>query len=492
MSKNKSVQEKHKELRRERQAAEKADKKRKLIKRITIIAVSVVLVAAVVTACIIMANNKYKASNAYKSGTVVMSSENYKVDLAMYTYYFYDGYYGFVELYDEQLKELNMYPDITKDLKDQYNQESTWYDFFMSNTVNQINQNLILAEAALLGDVKITDGEKAALDEKAKAIDASKYGTGVTNADILRCLELDFIAVKYEYLTRHKDMLEGTELEEYYDEYYKHFSTVNFRCLELPYSDSESSTMTQSVAEDYANLLAEAKNSDEFTELLYENIKGMNPELTDDQIKQVYDASFANEYAYSEGDIVTEWLFDEKREENETFVYHNPTTESYTVYLLTKLTERDMLDTVTSRHILFTADTYGSDSAAEAKANEIKALWEKDKSEEKFTELALAYSEDRSNCYLGGLFENYTEKELQKAYPELASWAFGGAVKGDCAVIKSQAGYHLIAFIENGLPSALARTQSQVSGENFSESFLEFEETYKVESFPALDEFKNA
>ena len=123
MSKNKSVQEKHKELRRERQAAEKADKKRKLIKRITIIAVSVVLVAAVVTACIIMANNKYKASNAYKSGTVVMSSENYKVDLAMYTYYFYDGYYGFVELYDEQLKELNMYPDITKDLKDQYNQE---------------------------------------------------------------------------------------------------------------------------------------------------------------------------------------------------------------------------------------------------------------------------------------------------------------------------------------------------------------------------------
>ena len=491
MSKNKSVQEKHKEIRRERQAAEKAEKKRLFIKRFTLISISVVLAAAIIITCAIIANNKYKASNEYKANTVVMSSQNYKVDLAMYTYYFYDGYYNFVKMYDEQLKELNMYPDITKDLREQYNQESTWYDFFMSNITNQINQNLILAEAAILGDIKITDSEKAALAERARATDASKYGSGVTQDDILRCLELDFIAIKYEYVTRHTDMLEGTELEEYYDKYYKHFSTVNFRCLELPYSDSESSTMSQSVAEGYANLLAEAKDSDEFTELLYANVKSMNPELTDDQIQQVYEASFANEYAYSEGDIVTEWLFDEKREINETYVYHNPTTESYTVYLLTKLTEKDMLDTVNARHILFTADTYGSDAAAEAKANEIKALFEKDKSEEKFAELAIAYSEDSMTNSLGGLFENYTEEDLKEVSAEVASWAFGDVSAGDCAVIKSSSGFHLVMFSSDGLPSALARTQAQVSSENFSEGFIKLQETVTVESFPTLDEFKN-
>lgn len=491
MSKNKSVQEKHKEIRRERQAAEKAEKKRAFIKRFSIIAVCVVLVAAIVITCAIVANNKYKASNEYKSNTVVFSSENYKVDLAMYTYYFYKGYYEFVNINKDKLNELNIYPDITKDLRDQYHQESTWYDFFMTNIINQVNQDLVLAEAAIADNITLTDTEKAALAERAENTDASKYGTGVTNDDILRCLELRSIAVKYEYVTRHNDMLQGEELEEYYDKYYKHFSTVDFRCLELPYSDAESSTMSQSVAENYANLLAGAKNSDEFTDLLYENVKNMNPEITDEEIKKVYDASFAKNYAYSEGDIVTEWLFDEKREVNETYVYHNPTTESYTVYLLTKLTERDMLDTVTSRHMLFTADTYGSDEAAEAKANEIKALWEKDKSEEKFAELAMTYSDDDINSYLGGIFENYTEEEYKEKAPELAEWLFGGASKGDCAVIKSSKGYHLITFIDNGLPSALARTQAKVSSENFNDKFLKFQESCQIQPYPAIDEFRN-
>ena len=491
MSKNKSVQEKHKELRRERKEIEKAERKRTMIKRFTIGAVALVLVAAIVTVCVIVANNKYKASNEYKSSTVVMKSENYSVDLAMYTYYFFDGYYGFVDMYEDELNEMNMYPDITKDLKDQYNANNTWYEFFVSNTNSQIQQNLIIAEVALDEGVTLTETEKESLRKKAEMLDVTKYGNNITQADVLRCLELDLIAIKYEYVTRHKDMLEGDELEKYYDEYYKHFSTVDFRCLEIPYSDSESSTVSKTEAENYANLMAESKNSDEFTEKLYANVKLINPELTDDEVKQVYDASFAKNYKYSEGDIVTEWLFDEKREVNETFVYHNPTTESYTVYLMTKLTEKDMYDTVCARHILFTADTYGSDEAALAKANEIKALWEKSSTDELFSNLAITYSEDRTNCYLGGLFENNTKDELKEKYPEVADWCFGSVQKGDCEVVKSEAGYHLVTFIEKGLPSALARTQSQLTSEEFSDKFLSFEGAYKVETLPEIEEFSN-
>ena len=488
---SKSVQEKHKEIKRERKEAEKAEKKRRLIKRTAIIATAVVLASAIIVTAVIISTNKYKSSNEYKASTTVMKSEHYSVDLAMFTYYFFDSYYGFVDIYEDQLKKMNMYPDITKDLNDQYNANNTWYEFFMENTTSQLNQNLILAEAAKADSVTLSDSEKAALKAKADAVDVTKYGTGVTNADVLRCLELDLLGIKYEYVTRHKNMLEGDELEKYYEEYYKHFSTVDFRCLEIPYSDSEHSTVSMSEAENYANLMAEAKNSDEFTEKLYANVRLINPELTDDEVKQVYDASFAKNYAYSEGDIVTEWLFDEKREINETFVYHNPTTESYTVYLMTKLTEKDMYDTISARHILFTADTYGSDEAAEAKANEVKALWEKEKTDEVFSSLAITYSEDRANCYLGGLLENNTKDELKEQYSELADWCFGDVQKGDYTVIKTNAGYHLITFIEKGLPSALARTQAQVSSEKFGDKFLSYQEIFKVETFPELGEFKN-
>ncbi len=491
MSKNKSVQEKHKEIRRERREAERAEQKRKLIKRAAIIAVAVVLVAVIAITAVVIATNKYKASNEYKSSTPVMKSENYTIDLAMYTYYFFDTYYGFVDMYEKELNEMNMYPDITKDLNDQYNANNTWFEFFTENAGVQLQQNLVLVEAAKADGITLTDAEKEALKKKAESIDVTKYGEGVTQTDVLKCLELDLLGIKYEYVTRHKNMLQGEELEEYYDTYYKHFSTVDFRCLEIPYSDSEHSTVSQAEAENYANLIAEAKNSDEFTEKLYANVRLINPELTDDEVQQVYDYSFAKDYAYSEGDIVTEWLFDEEREINDTYVYHNPTTESYTVYLMTKLTEKDMNDTVIARHILFTADVYGSDEAAQAKANEVKALWEQSKTDEKFAELAIMYSEDRATSYLGGLLENNTEEELKEQYAELAAWCFGDVKAGDCAVVKSSAGYHLVTFIENGLPSALARTQSQVSSEKFNDKFTSYQEVFKIETFPEINEFSN-
>lgn len=492
MSKNRSVQEKHKEIRRERQAAEKAERKRTLIKRITIIAISVVLIAAIVITCVIVANNRYKKTNEYKTGTVVMKSDHYTVDLAMFTYYFFDGYYGYVDMYGENLKEMNMYPDITKDLRDQYYSDGSWYDFIMNSAGAQLQQNLLLAEAALEEGITLTDNEKAALAARAESIDVTKYGEGVTNEDVRRCLELDYIAVKYEYETRHTDMLEGEMLEDYYDEFYKHFSTVSFRCIEIPYSDSEYSTVSKAEAERYANEIASAKNSDEFTQKIRENVRFINPELTDENIEQIIETSFAKDVQYSEGDIVTEWLFDEKRQVNDVYVYDNIGTESITTYLMTDLITKDMYDTVNVRHIFFDTDTYGSEDAAFTKANELKGLWEEGgKNEQMFAELAVTYSEDRVNCYLGGLLENYTKEDMEEAYPEIAKWAFGDVKAGDSSVVKTANGYSLVMFVKEGLPSALARTQAQVSSEEFAEKFMQFEGKYKVEMTEALNDFSN-
>ena len=339
MGKNKrsAQEERIREIRRERLATERKAEKTKKARRNIIIAVSAALAIVIVITGIVIAVGKYKKTNEYKTSVTLFSTQNYTIDLAMFSYYFFDGYYGITDMYGEQLKKNNTYPDITKSLKDQFYGNYTWHEFFSESARNQITMNLVIAEAAKTEGMTLSDEEISALKTRAERIDPAKYGPGVTTEDILKCLELDYMAIKYEYKKRHEFRKEGTELEEYYNEYYKSFSTVDYRCLEVPYNNtSTTSPISIEDAEKCANAVAAATTSEEFTQAIRDNVLFINPVLTPDQIEQVIEASFVEKYEYSEGDIVTEWLFSEDRKPNETYVYHNEATQSFTAYMITR------------------------------------------------------------------------------------------------------------------------------------------------------------
>lgn len=478
-NKNSPQNERIRQIRRERAMAEKKAARAKTAKRTVIISVAVALAVAAVITVIALAVGSYKKTNKYKTGVTVLSTENFNVDLAMYTYYFFDGYYGMIDMYGDQLKENGTYPDITKDLDEQYYGDRSWREFFTDSAVNQISMNLILAEAAKADGITLSEKELQMLDIRAERVDVSKYGEGITKEDILNCYKLDYLAIKYEYEKRLSFRREGKELEEYYNKYYKSFSTIDFRCLEVPYGTNG---LTSAQAEGYARAIAAATNSSEFTQAIRDNVLNINPALTADQVEQIITSSTVEKASYSEGDIVTEWLFSEDRKPNETYVYHNEATQSHTAYMIIKSPEKDMYDTATFRHILFRPDTYGSDEAALAKAQEILGLWENNgKSEAEFAEYAIAYSEDASTSYLGGIFENTTAESLESYLPEIKEWCFSDEVKaGDCEIIKTKFGYNLILYVKDGLPSALGRTQNQTTKEDFETLYTQFQEKYAI------------
>ncbi len=478
MSKKNSVQEKHRQQRKERLAAERAIQKQKNIKKGSIIAISSAVAVALVITAIVIGVAKYRETNAYKTGVVPITCGDNSVDLAMLEYYYYDGVYGLLDLYGEELEKNGIRPDPSKSLNDQYNGESSWHDYFIDSALGQITQNLILAQAAKDEGIAITESEESALSAKADRMDLSRYGKGVTKNDVLKCLRLDYIAIKYEYTKRSADTMSEDELTEYYDKYYKHFSTVDFRCLEVPYSDA----YDMDSAEKYANAVVKNPTDDGFTQGIRDNVLLINPELTAENVEQIVSSSYVTKQSYSEGDIMSEWLFDAERKPYDVKVYHNEATKSFTAYMLTKVAEKDMLDTVTLRHILFRPETYGSEDAALEKAKQVLELWKNDgATEEAFKNYAISYSEDAATCYLGGLYENVTSEELLSYLSAFKEWGFSSdRVKGDFEIIRSDFGFHIIYYVDKGLPSALGRTQKTVSSENFGELFTSLQTKYKV------------
>ena len=95
---------------------------------------------------------------------------------------------------------------------------------------------------------------------------------------------------------------------------------------------------------------------------------------------------------------------------------------------------------VTIRHILVEGDSESAKSTAQTYLTK----WKKYGNESYFGELAYQYSQDAATNKTGGLYYNLYKGQLTG---ELNDWCFDSArVPGDTAVVKSDAGYHVVYF----------------------------------------------
>ncbi|MBE6572913.1 MAG: hypothetical protein E7652_00800 [Ruminococcaceae bacterium] len=109
--------------------------------------------------------------------------------------------------------------------------------------------------------------------------------------------------------------------------------------------------------------------------------------------------------------------------------------------------DADDAPTKNVHHILLTADKYGSDNKAKAKAEEVLAEYNKGKKGvEAFEAVAEKYNEDGSSFY-----ENVTEGVM---VAEFNDWLFDDSRKvGDTDIVKTEYGYHVMYFDGDGLPT---------------------------------------
>ena len=132
----------------------------------------------------------------------------------------------------------------------------------------------------------------------------------------------------------------------------------------------------------------------------------------------------------------------------EVEAYYDENAQSYIDQGVTKV------NNVSVRHILIQPEgekdsdgNYSDEAkaAAKAEAERILALWQADPTEDNFKTLALEYNQDPGSKDNGGLYEDF---QPGKMVTEFNDWCFDESRQpGDCEIVETTHGYHIIYFI---------------------------------------------
>lgn len=415
--------------------------------------------------------------------TIMLESENYQVTGTMMSVYTNSLYQSYVSQYGEYLSYLGL--DTTKSLKEQeYTAEQTWFDYLTSSAETSAKEYLVLAEAAKEAGVSLTDGEIENIEKGLEGVDLSYYGVGVNEEDVKEALLLQGLAIKYENILKNDLTYTDEEAEAYYEENKYDFLRCDTLTYTFSYSDdtSDEDAMTQKQAKLEANSLAACTDEESFKKWLEDYLKeNSDEELSEEDLTSQVEACKST-LSYTEDDETAEWAFGDDAAVGQTHVAQDTDAKTFKVTLLLSLPARSEDTTIDVRHILLTADRYGSDEAAKAKAEELLEEWKNgDATEESFAKLAGAWSEDGGSSLNGGLYSYVTEGSMVE---EFNDWCFDSSRKaGDTDIVKTDYGYHIMYYVGRTTPQWEASAFSSLQSSDYSDKYDSLSKTYTVTAY---------
>ncbi len=472
-------------------------------RKIRLVLIALVVTVALVAVGIIGAHlySNYLKSGADQRKEISFESEHYKVNNCMMTYFYLSDFYNVYNTNGVYFSYMGLDP--FKPMQDQiYDEEqgTTWYDYFVNNSANNVQGYLYYAEAALengyeaedldkLVDKQIDNLKKSAEDQEITLEEyiANVFGTGINEDDIRDALELQVYASEYynHVEDEYKNSLTDEDYETYYADNKNSYDKVDYRSYAINADVAEDAdeaakaTATEAAAAKAEELLAAATDGEAFAAWVAADLAAKNEGLEEDKVLSEEEITtqateITEAAAYTEGDDFSEWAFDSARAVGDTTIIDDG-AGNYTVYRLEATVYRQEDATRDVRHILLTADTYGSDEEASAKAEEIlNEYLAGDKTEDAFEALAEEYNEDS-----GSLYEDVSKGDM---VAEFENWLFDEArVTGDTDVVKTEYGYHIMYYVGEGQ----AKWQNDVYDallEAYVNELVEgYQETYTVE-----------
>lgn len=144
--------------------------------------------------------------------------------------------------------------------------------------------------------------------------------------------------------------------------------------------------------------------------------------------------------------------------------YYNQMFESrYRDYLDDNIDTLDKYN-VSVRHILISPEVEKDEASlaeAKLKAEQVLKTWQDGGATETlFIELVTEHSDDTASVPYGGLYEDFATGKMVQQFDE---WSFDTTRKyGDCEIVETQFGYHIIFFITRTNPDAYTKAQSEV------------------------------
>lgn len=492
-----------------REALAKAQKKQKVVKRVTLIVVAFVLVGAIIGGVIAVINSVRTKNRSDFHNTVAVSSENYKVTTAMMSYFFNLQYITFQNTNYNNLSNIQL--DTNTSLKEQTCDEQfaqkegqTWYDYFYSLAEKQVTEMLCLLEAAKAEGYEMNDTDKETIKQaRQKMQNAAEeynmdmqeyldyvYGDGMTQEEVSKAMEYyqhfsSYYKTKYANLQYTSD-----EITNYYNSNKKLFTTVDYLAYSFStnissYGDDETARNAAiSTLRKTAETLTYAKTADEFKSNLKEyldNAYNSNAAYTTIDPEEELENSVYTDVAYIEDNDVCEWAFSDSTKALDVKTFEEETDGTYyiSVVMMTKTMERDETLTRDIRHILFTTENHGTAEAAKAKAKELLDTFNTgDKSEKSFAELATKYTEDPDSSISGGLYKGVSQGEMVESFND---WMFDKSRKaGDTALVESNYGCHIMYYPGVETAAWQNAVNSALVTDAFDADIAELKERYNV------------
>lgn len=443
------------------QAAAAAKKARR---NTILIIVAVVVVAAAVIGLAVYANTS--SSTAQLRESIALSSENYEVNGAMMTYFFYNTYQSYASI-------LSLYYglDTSQSLKSQYySDDATWFDYMAAMSASSVQEILSLCEAAHAEGMTLDDEDQLSIENNMKELSESaaasgytvdaylmrSFGSAVSETDVRDCLNL--IALASKYATKFSDSLSYTtaDYEQYYEENKTSYDGVDLITYTVKQDDllakDEDGNPTGNVAdaaakaEEAAAAIAANTTEESFVAAIAAYVVE-NLGYSEEDAATLAAQCYVEHLSATAGNEASDWAF--SANSGDTTVISESGGSSYSVYFLLREAYRDETPTRSVRHILLDSDTYED---AHAEAEEVMALWAADDySLDTFEELVVTYSVDTGSTTTGGLYENVTQGEMITEFDE---WLFDSArTPGDHDLIETSYGWHIMYYVGEGQPN---------------------------------------
>lgn len=459
--------------------------------KFTLVSIFVAICIVALTVLGVFYYNVPNSDERMNPGNVAISVNDTDVSIGMYNYYYtciaqrYIQYaqYGYYQ-------DLDPYTDFSEQTTtDVDGNEITWADLFVKDTIDQLKYITSFYEAAVDAGLTLTDAQKETIDSqlaslKETASEADKsvdeyieetYGEYCGLATLSKMLEQCLLAESYYQQFSVTTEVTDEEIQKYFEENKEDVLSAPFAYLQVVFDGEE---ITQADAEKKA--MQYAKNIK-----TVEDVKKALPKACEELIAQYVGMGYfdsAKEAATalaqevettitksdtSFGTEATEWLFADSTKKGDCGVFTD--ADNNVVYIILKTGEADVQrDEIYSvRHILVMPKddegntledpTAGTDAQFKQAKKDAEAILDEfnkgDKSELSFAKLAEEKSDDiqstsnGSSGIYGGLCAGVRIGEMVKSFEE---WSVDKNRKyGDCEIVKSEYGYHLIFFIED-------------------------------------------
>ncbi|MEA4920698.1 MAG: peptidylprolyl isomerase [Clostridiaceae bacterium] len=383
--------------------------------------------------------------------------------------------------------------DLTKPLETQAYGDGTWGDYLHSSTKSKLTETYTLYLEALANGYELAGDEDPIYQGKMAEYRATAalynmdldkyinavYGSAADLSDLQRIAKIEATADKYYNDYTESLKISDTDIQNYYSANKLTFDKADYRSFDFPYetvkytapaegktveegkpkSEEEATTMTQ------ANIAAAQAKADEF-------LSKITDEASFSSLAKEYaNANDADKYADDSATLTTNadlsstnskvvtWCADDSRNAGDKGTVDSGSSITVVYFINRYLPE---VSTATTRHILIKATAASENATAEEKAKaetaltdakakieEINKEWESgEKTEDRFAQLAMKYSDDAGSVQKGGLYKDFSEGSM---VAEFNDWVFDSSRKsGDTGIVKTTYGYHLIYFVGNG------------------------------------------